>query len=173
MMESPSIARTSAQPAARTHQFTPGLPMRLASRLLVIAIVLVCGACATTRGGPEFLASSSGPVRPFSPAVRAGGFLFLAGQLGTDSTGRLVPGGVQPETRQAMENMRSLLIRSGSSLDRVVKCTVYLADMREWAAMNEVYTTFFAAGRRPARTAAGVNGLALDGRVEIECIAAD
>jgi reactive intermediate/imine deaminase len=105
--------------------------------------------------------------------VRAGGFLFLAGQLGTDSTGRVVSGGIQPETRQAMENIRSLLSRSGSSLDRVVKCTVFLTDMREWGAMNEVYTTFFAADRRPARTAAGANGLALNGRVEIECIAAE
>jgi reactive intermediate/imine deaminase len=145
--------------------------MRLTVRLLAIAFV--CSACATTRGAPEFLASSGGPPRPFSPAVRAGGFLFLAGQLGTDSTGRVVPGGIQAETRQTMENIRSLLVRSGSSLDRVVKCTVFLADMREWAAMNEVYVTFFPAGRRPARTAAGASGLALDGRVEIECIAAD
>ena len=146
--------------------------MRLAAPLLVLAVV--CSACATTAPrAPEFLVAAAGPVRPFSPAVRAGGFLFLAGQLGTDSTGRLVPGGIQPETRRAMENIRSLLMRSGSSLDRVVKCTVYLADMREWAAMNEVYTSFFAANRRPARTAAGANGLALDARVEIECLAAE
>lgn len=138
-----------------------------------LAIALVCGACATTRHAPEYLAAPAGPPRPFSPAVRANGFLYLAGQLGTDSTGRVVAGGIQPETRQAMENIRSLLARAGSSLDRVVKCTVFLADMREWGAMNEVYVTFFAADRRPARSAAGVNGLALDGRVEIECIAAD
>jgi 2-iminobutanoate/2-iminopropanoate deaminase len=152
-------------------QESSGSPMRLAAGILALA--LVSGACATMRGAPEFLAPSVGPARPFSPAVRAGGFLFLAGQLGTDSTGRLVPGGIQPETRQALENIRALLSRSSSSLDRVVKCTVFLADMREWAAMNEVYTTYFAAGRRPARTAAGANGLALDARVEIECIAAD
>jgi 2-iminobutanoate/2-iminopropanoate deaminase len=145
--------------------------MRLAGPLL--ALTLLCGACATTRSAPEFLASSAAPARPLSPAVRASGFLFLAGQLGTDSTGRLVPGGIQPETRQALENLRALLIRSGSSLDRVVKCTVFLADMRERDAMNEVYIPYFAAGRRPARTAAGANGLALDARVEIECIAAD
>jgi enamine deaminase RidA (YjgF/YER057c/UK114 family) len=72
-----------------------------------------------------------------------------------------------------MENIRSLLSRSGSSLDRVVKCTVFLADMREWGAMNEIYITFFATDRRPARTAAGANGLALNGRVEIECIAVE
>jgi reactive intermediate/imine deaminase len=161
--------------AAPLIAFTITIPhlifVRLALRILAIA--LACSACATARGAPEFLASSGGPARPFSPAVRANGFLFLAGQLGTDSTGRVVPGGVQAETRQAMENIRSLLTRSGSSLDRVVKCTVFLADMREWAAMNDVYTTFFAVGRRPARTAAGANGLALNGRVEIECIAAE
>ena len=144
--------------------------MRLAPILLCVAGV---AACAPARRAPEFLAAPAGPARPFSPAVRANGFLFLAGQLGTDGAGRLVPGGVQPETRQAMENIRAVLGRAGSSLDRVVKCTVYLADMREWAAMNEVYVTFFPAGRRPARTAAGASGLALDARVEIECLAAD
>jgi reactive intermediate/imine deaminase len=114
-----------------------------------------------------------GAAGPFSPAVRANGFVFVAGQLGVDSTGRLVPGGVRAETRQAMANIRAVLERAGSSLDRVVKCTVFVTDMREWGAMNEVYVTYFAPDRRPARTAAGVAGLALDGRVEIECIAAN
>jgi reactive intermediate/imine deaminase len=144
--------------------------MRLGTVLL--GAMLGITACSTASRAPEFVPAPSGPPRPFSPAVRANGFLFLAGQLGTDASGRLVPGGIQPETRQAMENIRALLQRSGSSLDRVVKCTVFIADMKEWPAMNEVYTTFFAAGRYPARTAAGANGLALDGRVEIECIAA-
>lgn len=98
--------------------------------------------------------------------------LFLAGQLGTDSTGKLAAGGIQPETRQALENIRTVLVRNGSSMDKVVKCTVFLADIKEWAAMNEVYVTFFDAQRRPARSAFGTTGLALDGRVEIECIAA-
>ncbi len=148
--------------------------MRLAALVLTTLAAAGTG-CATARSAPaapEFIAATGGPARPFSPAVRANGFLFLAGQLGTDGTGRVVPGGVQPETRQAMENIRQLLARSGSSLDRVVKCTVFLADMREWDAMNEVYVTFFAPGRFPARTAAGASGLALGGRVEIECIAA-
>ena len=135
-------------------------------------VLLVCG-CASAPRGPEFIPAPAGPARPFSPAVRANGFLFLAGQIGTDSTGRLVAGGIRAETRQAMENIRGVLQRSGSSLDRVVKCTVFLADMREWGTMNEVYTTFFTAGRFPARTAAGASGLALDARVEIECIAAE
>ena len=99
--------------------------------------------------------------------------LFLAGQLGTDSAGKVVAGGIQLQTRQALENIRAVLLRSGSSMDKVVKCTVFLADMKEWAAMNEVYVTFFDAARRPARSALGTTGLALDGRVEIECIAAE
>ena len=144
--------------------------MRIAS--LIIGAVL-CAACAPARHAPEFLAASSGPARPFSPAVRANGFIWLAGQIGTDSTGRVVSGGVQAETRQAMENIRAVLRRESSSFDRVVKCTVFMADMKEWAAMNEIYVTFFDAARRPARSAMGASGLALDARVEIECIAAE
>jgi 2-iminobutanoate/2-iminopropanoate deaminase len=145
-------------------------------RTLTLALFLVgaVAGCATRARAPEFIpAAGGGPVRPFSPAVRANGFIFLAGQLGTDSTGRLVAGGIRPQTRQALENIRGLLQRTGSSLDQVVKCTVFLADMAEWGTMNEVYTTFFTAGRFPARTAAGASGLALDARVEIECVAVD
>ena len=138
-------------------------------------VVLAAGAiaCAPTHRAPEIIGATSGPVRPFSPAVRANGFLFLSGQIGTDASGKVVPGGIQAETRQAMENIRAVLARSGSSMDRVVKCTVFIADMKEWPAMNEVYVTFFDAARRPARSALGANGLALDARVEIECLAAE
>jgi reactive intermediate/imine deaminase len=107
---------------------------------------------------------------PFSEAVRVGDMLYLSGQLGTDSTGQLVPGGIGPETRQALGNIAAALTRHGSSLDRVVKCTVMLADMAEWAAMNEVYLTFFRSNR-PARSAFGTSGLALGARLELECIA--
>jgi reactive intermediate/imine deaminase len=143
--------------------------MRLAT---LLAAGLLCG-CAGAHRDPEFLAATSGPVRPFSPAVRANGVLYLAGQIGTDSSGRVVSGGVQAETRQAMENIRAVLRRAGLSMDRIVKCTVFMADMKEWAAMNEVYVTFFDAARRPARSAMGTSGLALDARVEIECLAAE
>jgi 2-iminobutanoate/2-iminopropanoate deaminase len=108
---------------------------------------------------------------PFSPAVRVGNLLFLAGKVGTDATGKLVPGGIRAETRQVMENIRAEVERNGTSMDRVVKCTVFLADMAEWATMNEVYTTFFP-GPKPARSAFGANGLALGARLEVECIAA-
>ena len=120
----------------------------------------------------EFLTPYGKPTRPFSPAVRVGKLLFLAGQMGTspNAGGGLVPGGVQAETRQALENIKEVLAKVGSSMDRVVKCTVFMADMKEWESMNEVYTTFFPVNK-PARSALGANGLALGGRVEIECIA--
>jgi len=112
----------------------------------------------------------AGQHLPFSEAVRVGWTLYLAGQIGTDSTGHLVPGGIQPETRQVLTNISRVLQAHGSSLDRVVKCTVMMADMKEWPAMNQVYATFFPE-HFPARSAFGTTGLARDARVEIECIA--
>jgi 2-iminobutanoate/2-iminopropanoate deaminase len=130
-------------------------------------------AASVTENGVTWHLPYGRPTRPFSPAVQVGNLLFLAGQIGTSANaqGGVVPGGVQAETRQTMENIKEVLEKSGSSLDRVVKCTVFMADMREWDAMNEVYTTYFPRNK-PARSALGANGLALGARVEIECIAA-
>jgi 2-iminobutanoate/2-iminopropanoate deaminase len=112
------------------------------------------------------------PTRPFTPAVQVGDVLYLAGQIGTAASaqGGVLPGGIQAETRQTMLNIKDVLEKSGSSMDHVFKCTVMLADMKEWDAMNEVYTTFFP-NHKPARSALGANGLALNARVEIECLA--
>lgn len=107
---------------------------------------------------------------PFSTAVRVGQTLYLSGQIGLDSSGKVVPGGTAAETRQALENIRFTLEKLGSSLDHVVKATVMLADMSEWGEMNKVYVTFFPK-HLPARSALGANGLALNARVEIEVIA--
>ena len=131
------------------------------------------GASAGAARDIEFIKATSGPVRPFSPAVRANGFLILSGQIGTDSAGNVVTGGIVPETKQTMENIKSVLEKNGSSMDQVVKCTVFMADMKEWGTMNEVYVTFFNEARRPARSAMGASGLALNARVEIECLAAE
>ena len=107
---------------------------------------------------------------PFSAAVRVDDLLFLSGAIGYDrEAGALVEGGIQPETRKTLENISQTLEMVGTSMDKVVKCTVFLADMSEWGAMNEVYTTFFP--NKPARSALGASGLALNSRVEIECIA--
>lgn len=117
----------------------------------------------------EFLGSN--PEYPFSEAVRVGNTLYLSGQIGIDpATGGLVEGGIQPETRQTMTNIKAVVEKHGSTMDHVVKCTVMLADIAEWPAMNEVYTTFFPKNK-PARSAFAGSGLALNSRVEIECIA--
>ncbi|MBC7894493.1 MAG: RidA family protein [Cytophagaceae bacterium] len=131
------------------------------------------GESRTTENGVTWHTPYGRPTRPFSPAVQVGNVLFLAGQIGTSANagGSVVPGGVKAETKQTMDNIKEVLEKSGSSLDRVVKCTVFMADMREWDAMNEVYTTYFPRNK-PARSALGANGLALSARVEIECIAA-
>jgi reactive intermediate/imine deaminase len=142
----------------------------------ISALGLVATGCASTpasHAAPQFAPAPANSNRAFSPFVRANGFLFLAGQLGTDSTGKLAPGGIKEETRQTMQNIKNLLERNGSSMDRVVRCMVLLADVSERQAMSEVYVTFFPADKRPVRTAAGVSGLALNGRVEIECIATE
>ncbi|MBT8132000.1 MAG: RidA family protein [Gammaproteobacteria bacterium] len=140
-------------------------------------IVVLLSGCATTtepEQRTEFLntAQMKAADLPFSDAVRAGKLLFLSGKIGNvPGTLRLAEGGIQAETRQTMENISAALQRYDATMDQVVKCTVFLADMAEWGKMNEVYRTFFPVNK-PARSALGVNGLALGARVEIECIAA-
>lgn len=123
---------------------------------------------------PEYLTSPATTIlnRPFSEAVRVGQTLYLSGFTGRiPGTNTVVPGGIQAETRQVMENIRGALERYGSDFGHVVKCTVMLVDMKEWAAMNEVYRTYFPQDRMPARSAFATNGLAFGARVEIECLA--
>ena len=140
--------------------------------LSIVATVGVLGACASHAppNGIEFLTPYGPPRLPFSPAVRVGNLLFLAGQIGSDTSGKLVAGGIQAEARQSLNNIKDVLQKSGSSIDRVAKCTVFMADMKEWPTMNEIYATYFRNGF-PARSAFGATGLALNARVEIECVA--
>lgn len=108
---------------------------------------------------------------PFSPAVRVGTLLYLSGQIGIlPGTRQLADTGIAGQTRQAIENMRAVLAYAGSALERVVKCTMFLSDMRDFAAMNDVYASFFPLDP-PARSTIAASGLALGARVEIECIA--
>ncbi len=108
---------------------------------------------------------------PFSDAVRVGHLLYLSGQIGNVSgTTELVPGGIQAEAKQAMEKIKTILEANGSSMDRVVKATVMLADISEWPAFNEVYVTYFP-GNKPARSAFAGSGLAFGARCEVEVIA--
>jgi reactive intermediate/imine deaminase len=108
---------------------------------------------------------------PYSDSVRAGNLLFLAGTIGAPPSSREpVAGGVVPETRQALENIKANLEAHGSSLERVVRCTVYLADMADFDKMNGVYREYFPVNK-PARSTIGVAALPMGARVEIECVA--
>ena len=106
---------------------------------------------------------------PFSEAVRVGNMLYLSGQIGNRSgESVVVPGGIEAESRQVMENIRTILERYGSSMDRIVKCTVMIDEIDEWGAFNAVYVEYFP-GEKPARSAFGADGLALGAAVEVEC----
>jgi 2-iminobutanoate/2-iminopropanoate deaminase len=108
-------------------------------------------------------------VGPYSQAVRVGDLLFTAGQIPLTPDGTLVDGDIREQTRQVMENLRAVLEAGGSSLERAVKCTCFLADMNDFAAVNEVYGSYFAA-EPPARSAVQVARLPKDVRIEIEAI---
>ena len=141
------------------------------SRALISLLLLTIVSCATARD-ENVKRYGTSPAQPYSDAVRAGGFLFVSGKLGVAPGERQpVPGGVEAETKQALENIRAVLESAGASLEDVVKCTVILADIADWEAMNSVYRTFFPT-EKPARTTFGSAGLVRNARVEIDCIAA-
>ena len=112
-----------------------------------------------------------GAIGPYSQAVKAGGMIFCSGQIPIDpTTGEFVSGGVVEQTRQVLVNLSAVLGAAGSSLDQVVKTTVFLADMADFAAVNEVYAEFFSENK-PARATVQAARLPRDARVEIDCIA--
>lgn len=151
-----AVAATSCTVEGRTDDRTPPAVRSAAPRRQIVQ--------------PEGVARL--PV--FSSAVRSGNLLFLSGQLGAVPgvmPPTLAEGGVAAETRQTMENIVAVLAADGLSLQDVVKCTVFLADIADYAAVNEVYATFFPSDP-PARSAMAGSGLALGAKVEIECIAA-
>lgn len=139
------------------------------------AVLLLCSVLAACRAPaePQFFSAPPGPLQslPFSEAVAAHGFLFVAGQIGNQpGTLQLTPGGIRPESKQALANMQAILERHGCTLRDVVKVTVFLADIAEWPTFNEEYRAVFGAPF-PARSALAASGLALGARVEVECIA--
>lgn len=147
--------------------------LRLRSLFYLIPFLAACAPSAPRAPEVEhFTAPERAAMNPpFSDAVRVGRLLFLSGRVGNlPGQAEVVPGGITAETRQTLENIRSTLEANGSSLARVVKCTVMLADIDEWDEMNAVYRTYFPASP-PARSAFGGAELARNARVEIECIA--
>lgn len=144
---------------------------RAAVLALALAALLAAPAAAkdkTPPHGPVFTPSDM--PYPFSSAVRVGDVLYLSGQLGADESGKgVVPGGIEPETRAMFARIGKTLNQHGLTFDNVFKCQVFLADMADWPKFNAIYATYFKKGRYPARSAMGVNGLALGAKVEMEC----
>jgi 2-iminobutanoate/2-iminopropanoate deaminase len=121
----------------------------------------------------EVIASEKAPaaIGPYSQAIKAGMFVFASGSLGIDpATGEFASGGVEAQTRQSLENLSAVLLEAGTSLENVVKTTVFLADMNDYAVVNAVYAEFFS-GIPPARSAVQVAALPKAAEVEIEVIA--
>jgi 2-iminobutanoate/2-iminopropanoate deaminase len=163
-----------------------GRMRHVAGRLCVVPIALALAGCTIeertdreTSPAPDtrrqVIQPEGIPRLPvFSSAIRSGDLIFLSGQIGAlpgVSPPELVEGGIEPETRQTMENIVATLDAAGATLADIVKCTVFLADMADYDGMNQVYLEYFPSDP-PARSAMGANGLALGARVEIECIAA-
>lgn len=145
------------------------------TRLLYL-LPLLCAGLATSMtiladDDVEFIVTpASAPLGlPFSDAVIIDDLLILSGQLGViPETFKLVEGGIEAETKQIFSNMTALLADQDAGLEDIVKCTVMIADIAEWPAFNTIYLSYFP-GNKPARSALGANGLALDAAVELEC----
>lgn len=154
----------------------PNTPRSALLTLLLLAAATVAAVPAAAQDGPapelEFLnPEGARGNRPFSEAVRVGDVLYLSGKIGSVPGQGLAQGGIQAETRAALEGIKAALERYGSSMDRVFKCLVILTDMADFPAMNEVYVSYFP-GPKPARSTFAASGLAAGARVEIECAAA-
>jgi len=121
----------------------------------------------------DFVSTGGAPkaIGPYSQGIIAGGFVFTAGQVALDPrTGEVVPGGITEQTERVMQNLTAILQAAGSALDQVVKTTVFLSDMADFAAMNEVYARAFGE-HRPARSTVAVGALPKGVRVEIDAVA--
>jgi len=171
----PSI-RTRRSTCESRNRFLLALSIIVAGTALAGCSVAVPDAQASSASvAPRVeMLSASGqpnPALPFSEAVRYGNTLYLAGQLGiVPGESELVPGGIQAETAQAMANIAAVLKRHGSGMDKILKCTIFLADIAQWGDMNVAYVAALG-DHRPARSALGVSGLARGAAVEIECLA--
>jgi 2-iminobutanoate/2-iminopropanoate deaminase len=145
---------------------------RFASPPILAALALA--ACSAAPRRPVFSPSPDAALAtlPFSEAVEVDGLLFVSGMIGVaPGTLDVVPGGMTQEAEQTLANLRAVLERHGCTFADVVKATVFLTDMAEWPAFNDVWRRAFANGRFPARSALGANGLARGARVEVDFIA--
>jgi 2-iminobutanoate/2-iminopropanoate deaminase len=111
------------------------------------------------------------PVGPYNQGVSTGQLIYTAGQIPLDPAGNLVSGGIKEQTKQVLENVRNVVEAGGSSLENVIKATVFLKDLNDFAGMNEVYGQYFKAETAPARTTIQVSRIPKDSLVEIEVVA--
>ncbi len=119
-----------------------------------------------------FSPNAPAPVGPYSQAVAANGTLYVSGQIALDpATGAIVSGDIQKETQQVMENLKAVLNAAGIGMQEVLKCTIFMTDMANYAAINEVYARYFNNDTAPAREAVAVAALPKGVNVEISCIA--
>lgn len=146
-------------------------PAVAASTLLLVAAAVPSSAAFAQSADVKYVPIPDWPY--FSEMVIVGDTIYLSGKLGHGPAPNysLVPGGIEPQTRQTMENIRSSLAKVGATMNDVVKCTVFLTDMTDWVSMNEAYVSFFSKGRAPARSTVEVSRLGGDAKIEIECIA--
>ena len=137
----------------------------------LVAVLIAVAIPAAAQDRQVIQPPGTGVGLPFSAAVRVGNMLYLSGQIGNvPGTRQLADTGITGQVRQALENIKATLGYAGSSLERVVKCTVFLVDIKDYAAMNAVYVTYFPKDP-PARSTIAASGLALGAKVEIECLA--
>jgi 2-iminobutanoate/2-iminopropanoate deaminase len=148
----------------------PSSTRRPAFRVASLAVAAaLLTACATPRTTVEYF-HTPGSKLPFSPAVRVGDVVYLSGQIGLGTDGR-IPVGIEAQSRAAMDNVAAAAKLAGVGMDDVFKCTVMLDDMSLWGDFNRVYVGYFKPDRLPARSAFGADGLALGAPLEVECLA--
>ncbi len=121
----------------------------------------------------EIVNSENAPaaIGPYSQAVKSGGFVFCSGQISLRADGSLVDGSVEDQTKQVMENLKAVLDEAGSGFEKVVKTTIYLSDMGDFASVNDIYGSYFEGEKKPARATVEVSNLPKGVKVEIDCVA--
>jgi 2-iminobutanoate/2-iminopropanoate deaminase len=147
--------------------------MRKLLTLLIALVLFTTAGFAQTKGSREVVTTKDMPQTglPFSPAIKAGGFVFASGQIAIDpATGKMVEGDIKAQTERVLKNLAAVLTAAGTSMDRAVKVTVFLKNISDFQAMNEVYTKFFP-NAPPARSTVQVAGLVRDALIEIDVVA--
>ncbi|HCA80484.1 MAG TPA: hypothetical protein DEP53_12200 [Bacteroidetes bacterium] len=138
------------------------------STFSLLSIVFLLAGCAASR---QYFTDEK-VIGPYTPAVRVGDVLYASGQIAMKpGTTELAGDDIEIQVRQVMENIKAVLARAGATMDDVVQCTVYLKDMKDFAKMNQIYGSYFAAGRAPTRTTVEVSNLPRNARVEITAVA--